>query len=497
MSSTDAPRAAPRGRRRRRRAPASAAARTSLFAHGEPMDLAHRRRAGARLLMIVGLLALVALRRGCRPSGPAASSQVETVDGRSRPGRGHARGDATGPSRAPSTSCRRTRRAAARTLDRGGGRRSRVRRLLRTGNFELTGDALPLGQRLRDRRRGADREWALVVERLDVGPLLRRARGVPGRRRGRSRREPGAVWELYQRAPRRRCASAGDERRELEKHDIGARQRAQRGGPARAREAASSSTARTRRSTRGRRRALRRRSSEATDARVRSASARRSQALDRERPGYQLVLADAPTASEKALRAGGDRARLSGQPARLWSTRSGVYLSPLVGVPDRRAARGQQRGRRLPGDLRHGRHDAAHVRRWSCPSACWPRSTCASTPRQGRSSARCASPSTTWPACRASSSASSAWASSATSSAARIDELFFAARLPNPTFGKGGLLWASLTLALLTLPVVIVRDRGGAGGRARARCARAPTPAARASGRRSGASSCRAPCRAS
>lgn len=33
---------------------------------------------------------------------------------------------------------------------------------------------------------------------------------------------------------------------------------------------------------------------------------------------------------------------------------------------------------------------------------------------------------------------------------------FYAARLPNPTFGQGGLLWASLTLALLTLPVVIV-----------------------------------------
>jgi phosphate transport system permease protein len=39
---------------------------------------------------------------------------------------------------------------------------------------------------------------------------------------------------------------------------------------------------------------------------------------------------------------------------------------------------------------------------------------------------------------------------------ASIDEAFFAANLPNPTFGKGGILWASLTLALLTLPVVIV-----------------------------------------
>ena len=32
----------------------------------------------------------------------------------------------------------------------------------------------------------------------------------------------------------------------------------------------------------------------------------------------------------------------------------------------------------------------------------------------------------------------------------------FAAELPNPTYGKGGILWASLTLSLLTLPVVIV-----------------------------------------
>ncbi|NOX55168.1 MAG: phosphate ABC transporter permease PstA [Planctomycetes bacterium] len=39
---------------------------------------------------------------------------------------------------------------------------------------------------------------------------------------------------------------------------------------------------------------------------------------------------------------------------------------------------------------------------------------------------------------------------------ASIDELLFAEKLPSPTFGTGGLLWASLTLALLTLPVVIV-----------------------------------------
>ncbi|MBI1311485.1 phosphate ABC transporter permease PstA [bacterium] len=41
---------------------------------------------------------------------------------------------------------------------------------------------------------------------------------------------------------------------------------------------------------------------------------------------------------------------------------------------------------------------------------------------------------------------------------ASIDELFYPAKTANvgPTFGTGGLFWASLTLALLTLPVVIV-----------------------------------------
>jgi phosphate transport system permease protein len=37
-----------------------------------------------------------------------------------------------------------------------------------------------------------------------------------------------------------------------------------------------------------------------------------------------------------------------------------------------------------------------------------------------------------------------------------IDALFFPEALPTPTYGTGGILWASLTLALLTVPVVIV-----------------------------------------
>ena len=42
-----------------------------------------------------------------------------------------------------------------------------------------------------------------------------------------------------------------------------------------------------------------------------------------------------------------------------------------------------------------------------------------------------------------------------------IDQLFFSEGLPAPTFGTPGLLWASLTMALLTLPVVIVSTEEG------------------------------------
>ena len=42
-----------------------------------------------------------------------------------------------------------------------------------------------------------------------------------------------------------------------------------------------------------------------------------------------------------------------------------------------------------------------------------------------------------------------------------IDELFFPESLPAPTFGTPGILWASLTLAILTVPVVIVSTEEG------------------------------------
>lgn len=42
-----------------------------------------------------------------------------------------------------------------------------------------------------------------------------------------------------------------------------------------------------------------------------------------------------------------------------------------------------------------------------------------------------------------------------------IDQLFYSNQLPTPTFGTPGLLWSALTLAILTLPVVIVATEEG------------------------------------
>ncbi|HGF7184829.1 TPA: phosphate ABC transporter permease PstA [Vibrio cholerae] len=44
---------------------------------------------------------------------------------------------------------------------------------------------------------------------------------------------------------------------------------------------------------------------------------------------------------------------------------------------------------------------------------------------------------------------------------ASVDNLFYAERLPTPTFGTPGLLWSALTLAVLTLPMVIVATEEG------------------------------------
>ena len=42
-----------------------------------------------------------------------------------------------------------------------------------------------------------------------------------------------------------------------------------------------------------------------------------------------------------------------------------------------------------------------------------------------------------------------------------LDQIFYPESLPNPVFGSPGVLWSALTLAILTLPVVIVSTEEG------------------------------------
>ncbi len=76
--------------------------------------------------------------------------------------------------------------------------------------------------------------------------------------------------------------------------------------------------------------------------------------------------------------------------------------------------------------------------------------------RKGYSFGPCGSPSTIWPECPQLSLASLASAFSSISWEGRSISFSLETILPTPTFGTGGILWASLTLALMTVPVVIV-----------------------------------------
>lgn len=71
-----------------------------------------------------------------------------------------------------------------------------------------------------------------------------------------------------------------------------------------------------------------------------------------------------------------------------------------------------------------------------------------------------------------------------------LDQLFYPESLPNPTFGTPGVLWAALTLALLTLPVVIVATEEGL-SRIPASLRQGSMALAPAGPRRCGASCCR------
>lgn len=135
-------------------------------------------------------------------------------------------------------------------------------------------------------------------------------------------------------------------------------------------------------------------------------------------------------------------------------------LQEALGVPQRRSARGQYRGRYLPGDLRHRDDDPGDgadrhpVRRDRCGLPARVRQAGAADPVIRIAVNNLAGvPAIVYGVFGLGFFVYVLGGS--------IDRLFFPEALPAPTFGTPGLFWASLTLAILAVPVVIVATEEG------------------------------------
>ncbi|HEV3024510.1 MAG TPA: hypothetical protein VGX76_18670, partial [Pirellulales bacterium] len=178
----DVGRLVPGGRVWRRR-------RTSLGAHGEPMVWLTGGALGVALAMIIGLLSFV-VAEGVVTFWPAPLIQISTLDGRVLLGE-VTRSEAYHPDEQAFADLEPAvaEKARAAVATDGGAAR---RRLLRTENFELTGNHF---QEVSDFLVAAEErpKWALVVERLEQGRFYGRPKAF--RLDGQTVADtPEAVW---------------------------------------------------------------------------------------------------------------------------------------------------------------------------------------------------------------------------------------------------------------------------------------------------------------
>ena len=205
----------PTAKRSRGRAPAAA---VSVLAHGEPALWLTGGALMSALVMIVGLLAFVVL-QGFSTFWPTELVEIERVDGGVLLGEvtrdDDYRPEPTALERLPES----LRDAAADEIEQRGGRAHR--RLLRTGNFELTSEHFnwvsdyeiaPGGESLP--------EWALVIERQVWGRFY----GHPTAflvGEDVAATEPQSIWDAFRRY-HPEVRGRWHQRRELEKHEVGA-----------------------------------------------------------------------------------------------------------------------------------------------------------------------------------------------------------------------------------------------------------------------------------
>jgi len=429
------------GRRKQERRPRRA---TSLFAHGEPWIWLTGGSLALALSMILGLLALV-LYHGLPSFWPQPVLELGTVDGRKLMGEVGASGGYRPDERAFEILPAELREAAGRQVAEQGGEARR--RLLRTGNFDLTGTHFTW---VSDFEVASERapEWALVVERLTWGrfygfPQAVRIDGVE------TRATPDEVWSLFERhhpAVRERWR----ERRELETVEIGRQNRLLERARLSLREVELASGRDSPRYAARQAELFELESQAQAEFERISAEIR---ALDEANADFELVLATAD-GQEQALEMA-DVVRAYA-PNRLgWLERLGVYASRAREFVFDEPREANSEGGVFPaifGTVAMTLIMSILVVPFGVLAALYLREYAKQGPLV--SAVRIAVnnlagvPSIVFGVfglgffCYI--------------IGARIDQLLFAESLPNPTFGKGGLLWSALTLALLTLPVVIV-----------------------------------------
>ena len=198
---------------------------TSLLAHGEPMVWLTGGALAVALLMIIGLLLLV-LVQGAGTFWPLPLDRFTLHDGRTLMGE-VSRAEHFEPGDAVIEQLTGETRVAAKALI-GGGDGTALRRLVRIGNYELTGEHFNWVTEF-EIAQSARPPWALIVERLEWGRFYGEPKSflIDGEVVADT---PDAVWAAFNdhHGPSRR---RWHERRHLEVHEIGrvnARQEAAR-----------------------------------------------------------------------------------------------------------------------------------------------------------------------------------------------------------------------------------------------------------------------------
>jgi phosphate transport system permease protein len=417
---------------------------TSLFAHGEPWIWVTGGSLVLALSMILGLLALV-LYHGLPSFWPKPVLELTTVDGRKVMGEVTSSGSYRPGELAYEILPAELRAAAqGRVAEQGG---AAFRRLVRSGNFDLTGTHFTWVSDFELAQESAP-EWALVVERLTWGrfygfPVAIRIDGAE------TRGEPQAIWSLFERH-HGEVRARWRERRELETDEIGRQNRLLERARLALREVELESGRDSPRWL-----ALQ---SELAEVELRAQAeferiSAEIRALDEANADDELVLATADGQEQTLELADVVRAYA---PNRLgWLERLGVYASRAREFVLDGPREANSEGGVYPaifGTVAMTLIMSVLVVPFGVLAALYLREYAKQGPLV--SAVRIAVnnlagvPSIVFGVfglgffCYI--------------VGARIDQLLFAESLPNPTFGKGGLLWSALTLALLTLPVVIV-----------------------------------------